>query len=156
LFEIGHTTNLLNLLREYVAARLKPPIPPALLEPFRQTERSVAAQGQPSNGDATPILAADGAGPSPTEPNGAIVPQPSEQQEDITPKLISTTQLAQGNSNTVNMSIPKRYLPEIGRLAKELLRGADEKVGIAVAAYNSVSWIRQRRSMVKRTDVCWL
>jgi hypothetical protein len=83
------------------------------------------------------------------------VPQPSEQEEDITtPKLISTTQLAQGTSNTANMAIPKRYLPEIGRLAKELLRGADEKVGIAVAAYNSVSWIRERRSMVKRTDVC--
>ncbi len=31
------------------------------------------------------------------------------------------------------------YLPEIGKIARDLIRGSDEKLGIAVAAYNSAS-----------------
>lgn len=34
--------------------------------------------------------------------------------------------------------LPSRYLPEIGRLAREIVRNCEEKVALAVGAYNSV------------------
>ncbi len=134
---LGHTTTLLNILREYVAARLKPPIPELLRHPFPLPDEAArnSLQVDIDNindksldaGLVNPIRIDDQQPPSDTmPPPGVNLDKGAKPAETEHP----STSIA---------NIPaESYLPQIGLMARDLIRGSDEKVGIAVAAYNSV------------------
>lgn len=132
-----HTTTLLNILREYVAARLKPPIPELLRHPFPLPDEAArnSLQVDIDNindksldaGLVNPIRIDDQQPPSDTmPPPGVNLDKGAKPAETEHP----STSIA---------NIPaESYLPQIGLIARDLIQGSDEKVGIAVAAYNSV------------------
>lgn len=62
---------------------------------------------------------------------------PSRHQDAI-PEALTHTTTSSGDI-LYSVKLTPNLLPEIGRLAKEVIRGADEKIGIASGCYNSAS-----------------
>lgn len=109
------------------------------------------------------------AGPSGTSGQNAQVPivepaQPPTHLPQSNPAAAapesSTSNPARNDLIHIKLTPNLKLLPEIGRLAREMLRGADEKVGIATGCYDSVSaalfWKPDTAHEADMLVLCWL
>jgi hypothetical protein len=90
------------------------------------------------NGDTDVVHNESTEGELATRPMDDKPPLSSETPPTSNPQINLDSNDTTQPANTIPNISPKSYLPEIGKIARDLIRGSDEKVGIAVAAYNAV------------------
>jgi hypothetical protein len=75
------------------------------------------------------------------EANGSNSEAKSQSQplQEVPPEVANDTPPPANRAEGGDRPRPSRFLPEIGRLAREIVRNCEEKVAVAQGAYNSVS-----------------
>jgi len=151
----GQTGRLLDLIRQYAKARLAavgtPPSRPGQpLAPDGISTATTIEQPFPSFTNGVPTEAANmnldsrqGQEMSGVPSAGSLesaAAGPSRHNDAIPEAHQKYPHSFQVNGNTLySVTLTSNLLPEIGRLAREVTRGAEEKVGIAHGCYNLVS-----------------
>jgi hypothetical protein len=85
--------------------------------------------------------------------SGHIAAGPSRHVDAIPEAHTDISGNGQTSGNRLySVKLTSNMLPQIGQLARDVLRGADEKVGIASGCYNTVSPRRPNRTCIVLHD----
>ncbi|KAK4685121.1 hypothetical protein P7C73_g5037, partial [Tremellales sp. Uapishka_1] len=140
------TEALHTLMRDYIAQRLalvSSTSPDAASEDVDMAESHAVDLSLPA------IPPSDETAPLPDGEGGLVLPPPttdlpSEPRNDFPPRSPSTSFPGNAIASSSRLASakpiarPGDLLPEIARLARELVRNGEEKVAVAVGAYNSI------------------